>query len=120
MPKILSLTDDAGGTEINSYALDSNGGSGTVFSEVTGTTTEQLIRTITIPTIPGTTHMFRYRVKNIFGFSAGYSPVATVKSAKAPEMPATIATSISGQNVKISWASPFDNYDSITRYEVDV
>jgi autonomous glycyl radical cofactor GrcA len=64
--------------------------------------------------------MFRYRVKNIFGFSTGYSPVATIKSAKRPEKPASITTSISGQNVKIDWVTPFDNYDSITRFEIEI
>jgi hypothetical protein len=64
--------------------------------------------------------MFRYRVKNIFGFSIGYSPVIEFKSASEPDQPIDLLTSISGRNVKISWTPQNDNYDAITRFEIQI
>jgi len=52
-------------------------------------------------TVPGVTYLFRYRVKNIFGFSYNYSPVSMIKSAIAPNAPTNLSTSISGRNVLI-------------------
>lgn len=63
----------AGGSEVTSYNLEYNQGAGLTFVEVVGFTTEQLETVITVTTVPGSTYLFRYRVKNIFGFS-GYSP----------------------------------------------
>jgi hypothetical protein len=64
----------SGGAEVTSYNLQYNQGSGTTFVEVVGESSEQLERVITVPTTPGTTYLFRYRVKNIFGFSISFSP----------------------------------------------
>jgi len=83
MSEVQDYSVNAGGAEITSYNLEYNKGAGTTFFEVTGYTTEQLDTEITVPTTPGDTYLFRYRVKNMFGFS-GYSPVVSIKSAKAP------------------------------------
>jgi hypothetical protein len=120
MPEISSFTDLSGGSEITSYNLESNQGSGSVFSEYTGQTVEQLSQLIIVPTAPGLTYLFRYRVKNMFGFSVEYSPGAELKSAKAPETPMDAATSIAGKNVLIEWTPDSDNYDTVTRYEVEL
>lgn len=64
--------------------------------------------------------MFRYRVKNMFGFSLGYSPEIELKSAKAPDTPSDVVTSIDGNDLKIEWNEPGNNYDTITRYEIEI
>jgi hypothetical protein len=120
MPEILSFTDEAGGAEITSYNLEFNGGAGSTFYEVTGQTFEQLNRVITVVTVPGETYLFRYRIKNIFGLSAGYSPVSKVKSAKAPNMPLTATTSIDGNNIKIEWTPSSENFDAISRFNIEI
>jgi len=84
MPEIVSLSELAGGSEITSYNLESNQGAGSVFYEVTGESIEQLNRVIIVTTTPGQTYKFRYRVKNMLGFSTAYSTEAEFKSAKAP------------------------------------
>jgi predicted GTPase len=120
MPEMISLSDFAGGSEITSYNLESNQGSGSVFYEIIGESLEQLERVITVTTTPGETYSFRYRIKNILGFSEEYSPEAEVKSAKAPLSPTDVVTSISGKNVLIEWTSSDDNYDTVTRFEIEI
>ena len=92
MPQVSDYSLEAGGTEITSYNLEYNQGLGANFVEVIGATTENLSRTILVPTTSGETYVFRYRSKNIFGFSPDYSPTVTIKSAKAPEAVSTIQT----------------------------
>ena len=119
MVDVLDYSQTAGGAEITSYNLEYNQGAGTTFFEVLGFTTEQLETELTVQTTPGLTYLFRYRVKNIFGFS-GYSPQASIKSAKAPSQPLSVQTSISGENVLISWVPADDNYDTVLRFEIIV
>jgi hypothetical protein len=73
MTEVIDFSPSAGGAEITSYNLEYNNGAGTTFVEVVGLTIEQLETEVTVSTTPGSTYIFRYRVKNIFGFS-GYSP----------------------------------------------
>jgi len=92
MPEIVSGSDEAGGADITSYNLEWNEGSGTTFTEVIGESVDNADRAVPVVTTPGDTYLFRYRVKNIYGFSTGYSPVASFLSAKAPEPPAVVIT----------------------------
>ena len=62
--------------------------------------------------------MLRYRVKNVFGWSEGYSPQVTILSANIPDTPTMAMTEIVGQNVKVSWVAPNENYSSITSYKI--
>ena len=118
MPTIATNSNLSGGASISSYALEYNGGSATVFQEFVGDTIEQLSQTINVPTTPGITYQFSNKVNNIFGYLLGYSLISTIKSAKAPNSPSCLITSISGQNVKIDWIASNNNFDSITRYQV--
>ena len=70
-----------------------------MFYEINGLL-ENLQKTLVVNTIAGETYAFRYRVKNIFGFSS-YSPVSIFKSAKAPNTPTSLVTSIVGKSVLI-------------------
>jgi hypothetical protein len=117
MTDVVDYSPNAGGAEITSFNLEYNNGAGTTFVEVVGFTTEQLETEVTVSTTPGLTYLFRYRVKNIFGFS-GYSPQASIKSAKAPSQPLSVMTSISGENVLIEWVPADDNYDEVLRFEI--
>ena len=54
----------------------------------------------------------------MFGFSVNFSPSMQVKSAKAPDTPTNVVTSIDNLDVKIEWTAPANNFDTITRYEI--
>jgi hypothetical protein len=121
MPEVESNSVFAGGAEITSYNLQYNMGDGSsTFYEVIGESYEQLETVITITTTPGTTYLFRYRVKNVFGLSDDFSPEVEIKSAKAPNEPSSAATSIVGYDVKIEWVPSDDNYDAIIRLEIEI
>jgi hypothetical protein len=118
MPEVVDGADAAGGSGITSYNLEWNGGVGTSFHEIVGGSTLNLNRDVTVATTPGQAYLFRYRVRNVFGWSDGFSPQVTVLSAAVPDTSAAATTEISGQNAKISWAAPSANYDSITSYKI--
>ena len=110
----------AGRTQITSYALEWNNGFGTTFTEVVGGPigADNLNRFINVSTIPGGTYLFRYHVRNIYGWSPDYSPVVSILSAKRPSPPATPTTEIVGHNVKINWETTANNSATITSYTV--
>jgi hypothetical protein len=43
-----------------------------------------------------------------------------LKSAKAPDTPSDLLTSIQGRNVKIQWTPQSENFDPVTRYEIQI
>lgn len=122
MPEVVSSSFNAGLASITSYNLEWNQGSGTAFVEVvggaTGDSTDQTVTEATLT--PGTSYIFRYRVKNIHGWSAGYSPSVTIMAAKVPDTPATATTAISGTNVVLTWAAPDENGATILSYIVEI
>jgi hypothetical protein len=120
MPQVIDNSDKAGGAVITSYNLEWNNGSGTTFAEIAGGTSDNLNRIVSVTTTPGTTYTFRYRVRNIFGWSISYSPTTTVLSAKAPATPIAVVTSITGLSVKIDWTAPSSNASTITSYKVEI
>jgi hypothetical protein len=68
MPEV-TFGAQTGGSEVSSYALYYNNGASLVFIELTGETTEQLGLLYTVATTPGSTYLFKYKIKNSFGFS---------------------------------------------------
>lgn len=91
----------SGGSEIISYNLEWNTGAGTTFYEITGESVNNPDRIVTkVDLTPGTLYQFRYRIKNIYGFSQ-YSPVAEIFCAKVPAIIATPTLTYIGKNVKV-------------------
>lgn len=75
MEEVAALSLAAGGSTITSYNLEWNQGSGTQFHELSGETSDSLARLITVGSLTeGQTYTFRYRIKNIHGWSINYSP----------------------------------------------
>lgn len=75
MEEVAALSLAAGGSTITSYNLEWNQGSGTQFYELSGETSDSLARLITVGSLTeGQTYTFRYRIKNIHGWSINYSP----------------------------------------------
>jgi hypothetical protein len=69
----------------------------------------------------GVTYEFRLRSENIFGFSEN-SEITQIKAAGIPyAVLSPVVTSIEANgNVLISWASPDDNSEDLTHFEVEV
>lgn len=87
----LSDSVKTGGSPVISYSLEWDNGSGqTYFLSLMGEATNniQLIYTATDLTA-GDSYSFRYRVRNIFGWSP-YSDVISVLAATIPDRPAMI------------------------------
>ena len=61
--------------------------------------------------------MFRYRVRNIYGWSS-YSPIKSAIAAKRPDRPDVPLVVNTGTSVAISWTMPYNGGSSITKYNV--
>jgi len=110
----------SGSSEIISYNLEWNTGAGTTFYEIIGESVNNPDRVITKTELtPGTLYSFRYRIKNIYGFSI-YSPVAEIFCAKVPAVIAVPTLTNVGKNVKIDWAAPDNNFNPIMGYKVEL
>lgn len=122
MPEIVDGSHAAGAASISSYNLEWNAGSGTAFSEVVGETTESLVRTVTVSAgiVAGQTYAFRYRVKNVHGWSSAYSPEVQVVAAAKPSAPAAPTTSLVGSMVTVAWAAPPANGSPILSYVIEL
>jgi len=68
---------------------------------------------------PGTVYQFRYRIKNIYGFSQ-YSPVAEIFAAKVPSIITTPTLSYVDKSVKIKWTAPNNNFNTIQGYKIEI
>ena len=83
-----------------------NSGSG--FVEVQGESTPSLNQVLTINVTSGSSYTFRYKVENIYGWSANYSQSVKILAAVVPTPPLNIITAnIAGTTtVNISWSPP--------------
>lgn len=61
--------------------------------------------------------MFRYRVKNIFGWGPYSNEVSTI-SATIPDAPSSPTTSNIGISVMIQWNAPYNGGSVILNYNV--
>lgn len=121
MAEITALSLDAGASTISSYNLEWNQGSGTQFYEVVGETSDSMDKLVTVDSLTeGLTYTFRYRVKNIHGWSTGYSPEVEIMAAEKPSAPATPTTAISGTSAGITWVAPSENGSPISSYLIEI
>lgn len=68
----------------------------------------------------GNTYVFRYRVKNVHGWS-GYSPTVSVVAAEIPATPSAATTAIAGvDSITVSWSAPSANGQAITAYKIEI
>jgi len=61
--------------------------------------------------------MFQVRAHNQNGWGSFSTPVAIVASSY-PVTPATPTTMINNMFVRVTWAAPFNNYESIDQYSI--
>ena len=62
---------------------------------------------------------FRYRVKNIYGWSP-YSAVLSQLAARQPDSPLAPTTANTATSVAISWEEPYNGATAITAYRVEI
>jgi hypothetical protein len=120
---IVNVVTLDGGSPITSYAIEMDSGSG--FVPIIGDPVNQLSLTYTHSSgiLSGQTYSLRYRVRNIYGFSTGYSPVVQILAATIPDSPASITTANSADNVLISWIAPVNTGGTgvlITAYKIEI
>lgn len=118
MPEISSAS--SGGSSILSYSLEWDSGAGAAYADLVGLSSDNLIRTFTQTSgvTEGSSYSFRYRVKNIMGWS-NYSPSVDIVAASAPSAPLNVVVTSQGTDVVVSWTPPTSvNGDSITAYKI--
>jgi hypothetical protein len=121
MAEVTALSLAAGASTISSYNLEWNQGSGTQFYEVVGETSDSVERLVSVVSLTeGQAYTFRYRVKNIHGWSLGYSNEVEVMAAETPSAPATPTTVVSGTNAVITWVTPSENGSPILSYFIEI
>jgi hypothetical protein len=112
------VTED-GSSEILSYSLEIDDGTGGDFISVVGTNTEYLKTefTVTSNIVKGTLYRLRYRARNQIGWSS-YSPIAYVRAAniaKAPQQPSYVSSTSTTVTISLP-RSEDDGGSPITSY----
>ena len=112
-------TQASGDSNILSYKLVWNAGSGAVEQELTSVTTyyTELTYTITENIELGRMYLFKVKALNIYGWS-DYSDVSTVVAAEVPSEPNIPTTTASGKNVVIAFEKPQSNGFDILSYTI--
>ena len=121
MPEVVNQSDEAGGTDITSYHLEWKQPTDVDFQDIIGGNSgDNLNRVISVSTTPGEEYSFRYRIRNVFGWSASYSGTVTILSATVPATPVAATTAIAGSFVRVSWVKPAENSSPIVSYDVKI
>lgn len=113
----LSSASDTRGSSITTYHLQWDAGSnGGTWSDLIGLTSNYVSTTfyVTSGLTAGTSYQFKVRAKNAYGYGDYSSPTTIVASDKPGQM-STVTTAVySDTYVRISWAKPSENSDTIT------
>jgi len=84
------------------------------------TETDDLTTRFTLDSVTnGLNYKFKVSAVNVLG-EGELSPEFVVFVSDMPEVMSPVTTSISGTKVVIDWAEPFDNYDPILSYDVQL
>ena len=120
MPEIADGED--GESDITSYALYWNSGSGTVFTALVGEASDSLSRVYTVTGVTeGTTYRFKSKVRNIHGWSVSYSNHVDILAAIEPSAPTSLSAAINANSeIEIDWTAPNNNGAAITEYKVEI
>ena len=116
-----TLVAQTGGSSIISYALEWDAGTaGSTYTPLVGDATNNLVLSYTQTSLTsGASYRFRYRTKNLFGWS-DYSSVTVVLAAKAPDTPVAPVTLNVGTSVRIQWTMPYNGGSNFLTYSVQI
>jgi hypothetical protein len=120
--------DSTGGSTVLSYHLeiDQAGGGTGPWTEVAGETSDSLVLEHVVTGLSeGLMYFFRYRVKNVHGWSGypgeEYSPVQAILLATVPDATAVARVSNSGTDALVEWDEPsFDGNSPLLGYRVQI
>ena len=113
----MSAPGSNGGSAITSYSLEWSL-DGQSYTILTGDPANNILLTHTQTSLTkSTTYHYRYRVRNIHGWSP-YSPVTQQVAAKVPDAPVAPVTENTATSVKISFAAPYDGGSPVTTFNV--
>lgn len=112
---------ETGGSEIISYSLEWDGGNpGTQFDSFIGEDTNNIqLAFLKDSLTSGIGYNFRYRVKNLYGWSP-YSSVLSQLAARQPDAPLAPKTLNTATSVTVSWEEPYNGASAITAYRVEL
>lgn len=102
-----------------SYHVQVDNGIGGAFTDVSGSSSDDLTtsRIVSTGIVAGRYYRARYRARNIKGFSS-FSPIGYIEASQVPDAPASPTVVVSGVNVVISWTLPYAQGNAIKQTEV--
>jgi hypothetical protein len=87
--------------------MDQAGGGTGPWTEVAGEAADSTaLEHVVASLVAGELYHFRYRARNVHGWSEGYSPVAAILLATVPDATTAAVTSNSGLDVVVTWSTP--------------
>lgn len=105
----------AGNSDVLSYNLYWDAGSGTANIELTDT----LVTSYTIYGVTGgQPYIFKLRARNIYGYG-DFSNTLTISPSDVPGKMDMPTVELSGTDVKVSWTAPTSHSSSITAYDIE-
>lgn len=120
MPEIYG--DDTGGSEILSYNLQFNlGGNSENFISIVGEAPDSLEREILKGGLStDILYKFRYRTRSKYGWSEGFSPELSSRTATMPSsVPNTLSFSVIDELiVRIGWDQPYNGGSPVLSYTI--
>ena len=115
--------DDTGNSPILSYNLQFNlGGISTQFISVIGEAPDSLVREVLKGGLTtDVIYKFRYRVRNKYGWSDGFSPIMEARTATIPDkVDDTLNFQVIDElTVRISWDQPYNGGSPVLQYRID-
>jgi hypothetical protein len=110
--------DDTGGSQIQSYDLQYKQEDASTFISIVGELTNNLQRLISQGNLQtDMVYIFRYRVKTKYGWSDGFSPELSARTATTPSMIQQMTFQIIDQvNVRFEWVQPYNGGSVVTSY----
>lgn len=117
----MTLVNQTGGSQIISYSLEwDEGSSGNYFVAIVGQQDFNMNLTYVFTQLTkGNSYSFKYRVQNIYGWSA-YSQVITQIAARIPDTPIAPQTMNTQTSVTIMWTAPYNGGSLITNFVVQI
>lgn len=116
-----STQAETGGSSITGYEIVWDAGDGSADTTLAGLVSSYTSTSYTQGSglTEGDDYLFKVRAKNIYGWGP-YSAVATIAASSVPDAMATVTTSVVSGEVKINFAAPGDNGDTITGYDLEI
>ena len=108
-----------GDSEIISYHLVWDAGTGTTTVALVGLVSDYTLGSYTATTgvQMGDPYLFKVRARNVYGWGP-YSPEVEIVASDVPSQMQVATTSIEGTAARISWTAPSSNGEALSSYEV--